>query len=224
MGSALAKERQDVTPELAAGIVPFLRCGGGRSGYPEDMDRQPIAGSAGTPRSNHVRPDDALLIRLPGLLLGVGLGGFVDGIVLHQILQWHHLLSSTDSDHIGLPFVSTDAVVGLRVNVLFDGLFHAFTWIAVVAGLALLWSRLRDSRGRVWTSRTLWGWVLVGWGLFNLVEGVLSHHVLGVHHVRSGPHQLWWDLGFLAFGALLGCSGLLLQARSAPTRHPAAKA
>jgi uncharacterized membrane protein len=32
---------------------------------------------------------------LPGLLLGLGLGGFIDGIVMHQILQWHHLLTGT---------------------------------------------------------------------------------------------------------------------------------
>jgi uncharacterized membrane protein len=25
-----------------------------------------------------------------GIFLGLGLGGFFDGIVLHQILQWHH--------------------------------------------------------------------------------------------------------------------------------------
>jgi len=31
-----------------------------------------------------------------GIYLGAGLGGFVDGIVLHQILQWHHMLTSTE--------------------------------------------------------------------------------------------------------------------------------
>ena len=31
---------------------------------------------------------------LGGLLLGVGLGGFVDGIVFHQVLQWHHVLTA----------------------------------------------------------------------------------------------------------------------------------
>ena len=31
---------------------------------------------------------------MPGILLGVGLGGFVDGMMLHQILQWHHTLTS----------------------------------------------------------------------------------------------------------------------------------
>jgi uncharacterized membrane protein len=30
----------------------------------------------------------------PGVLIGFGVGGFVDGIVLHQILQWHHMLTS----------------------------------------------------------------------------------------------------------------------------------
>ena len=30
---------------------------------------------------------------LPAFLMGVGLGGFIDGILLHQILQWHHMLT-----------------------------------------------------------------------------------------------------------------------------------
>ena len=29
-----------------------------------------------------------------GIFLGLGLGGFFDGIVLHQILQWHHMATS----------------------------------------------------------------------------------------------------------------------------------
>jgi uncharacterized membrane protein len=45
--------------------------------------------------------------------------------------------------------------------------------------------------------------MLVGWGLFNLVEGVIDHHILQIHHVRTGPNELAWDLAFLAFGALL---------------------
>ena len=49
--------------------------------------------------------------RLPGFLLGVGFGGFVDGIVLHQILQWHHMLTAT-GDH------PADTVTGLEENVL----------------------------------------------------------------------------------------------------------
>ena len=30
---------------------------------------------------------------MSGLLYGLGLGGFIDGIVLHQILQWHHMVT-----------------------------------------------------------------------------------------------------------------------------------
>ena len=48
------------------------------------------------------------------VLLGVGLGGFVDGIVLHQILQWHHMLTAT-VDH------PAETVAGLEANTLADG-------------------------------------------------------------------------------------------------------
>lgn len=149
-------------------------------------------------------------IRLPGIILGVGLGGFVDGIVLHQVLQWHHMLSSTGSDNIGLRAYPVDTVPGLQMNTLWDGLFHVVTWVAVLTGLALLYSRVTTDRARLWRSQALWGWALVGWGLFNLVEGPINHHLLGIHHVRSGPNQLWWDLGFLALGVLLVVGGWLL--------------
>ena len=56
----------------------------------------------------------------PGVLLGIGLGGFLDGIVLHQILQWHHMLTSEGAD-------PDTTIAGLQVNTLADGLFHAFT-------------------------------------------------------------------------------------------------
>src|SRR5918997_3926514 len=151
------------------------------------------------------------LLRGPGIILGVGLGGFLDGILLHQVLQWHHLLTSTDTDNIGLPYYPADTVHGLEVNTLADGLFHTVTWLAVLVGLGVLYSRVGGRRERVWSSRVLWGWGLVGWGLFNLVEGILDHHLLGIHHVRSGPNQLWWDVAFLALGAALVAGGYLLQ-------------
>ncbi|MEV4351301.1 DUF2243 domain-containing protein [Actinoplanes sp. NPDC049596] len=150
-------------------------------------------------------------LTLPGIVLGVGLGGFVDGILLHQLLQWHHLLTSTDTDRVGVKYYSPDTVDGLRMNTLWDGVFHTFTWLAVLIGLGLLYSRVTAGRGRMWGSRALWGWILVGWGLFNLVEGLIDHQLLGIHHVRSGPHQLAWDLAFLAFGAVLIGVGWLVQ-------------
>jgi uncharacterized membrane protein len=148
-------------------------------------------------------------IGVPATVLGIGLGGFVDGILLHQLLQWHHLLSSTAA-------YPPDTVPGLRMNTLADGLFHTVTWLAVLIGLGLLYSRVTAARGRLWTSRELWGWMLVGWGLFNLVEGVIDHHVLGIHHVRGGPQQLWWDLGFLALGAVLVAVGWLVRRGTGP--------
>lgn len=161
-------------------------------------------------------------IRLPGIVLGLGLGGFIDGILLHQVLQWHHMLSATDGDRLGLPYYPVDTVPGLRMNTLWDGLFHVFTWLAVLIGLALLYARVSDARRDVWGSRALWGFVLVGWGLFNVVEGLIDHHLLGIHHVRSGPNQLWWDLGFLGSGVVLMLVGWRIQ-RDAPIVRPAAE-
>jgi uncharacterized membrane protein len=137
---------------------------------------------------------------LPSLLLGIGLGSFIDGIVLHQILQWHHIL--TDE---GCCPAST--VAGLEDNTLADGLFHLATWIAVMAGTILAvraWQR--GELAPPWRSH--FGGLLLGWGLFNLVEGLVDHQLLGIHHVRDdlgGP--IGWDLGFLAFGALLALVG-----------------
>src|SRR5688500_7157750 len=153
-------------------------------------------------------------LRAPGIVLGIGLGGFLDGIVLHQVLQWHHLLSSTDSDNVGVRYYPADTVEGLRMNTLWDGAFHVVTWGSVLVGLALLHSRMTATPARAWGSSELWGWILVGWGGFNLVEGLLDHHLLGIHHVRGGPHQLWWDLGFLALGAALVAAGLLVRRRA----------
>lgn len=69
--------------------------------------------------------------RAPALLLGLGLGGFVDGIVLHQVLQWHHLVSDVEA-------YPTTTVAGLEVNTLADGFFHlVVSAVLVVAGLAL---------------------------------------------------------------------------------------
>jgi uncharacterized membrane protein len=146
--------------------------------------------------------------RLPGILLGIGLGGFVDGIVLHQILQWHHMLSSEGS------FPKT-TVGGLEDNTLADGLFHAGTWLAVAAGIYVLWRRTNDWRWAA-SGRAFVGWLLVGWGLFNVVEGVVNHHILGLHHVREGTgvDETAWDLGFLAIGVLLVIGGWVIATSS----------
>lgn len=137
--------------------------------------------------------------RWGALLLGIGLGGFVDGVLLHQILQWHHMLSHVETD-IGL-------------NTLADGLFHAFAWVCVLAGSLLLVAAWR--RGAVAPNWSLHiGLLLMGWGLFNLVEGLVNHQLLGIHHVRDdlgGP--LSWDLGFLGLALLQIGVGWWLRTR-----------
>ena len=108
-------------------------------------------------------------------------------------------------------------VAGLETNTLWDGLFHAATWIAVAVGIWILWRRTTDWRWAI-SGRALIGWMLVGWGLFNLVEGIVDHQILGIHHVRETGNNLAWDLAFLAFGALLVLGGWLL-ARSDESRR-----
>jgi len=140
----------------------------------------------------------------PGVLLGMGLGGFVDGIVLHQLLQWHHMLSSTGRYGSG-------SLADLEANVVADGLFHVASWLFVCLGLTLLW-RLSRTAERTWGPRALPGWMLVGWGVFNLVEGVVNHHLLRIHHVRDAVAEpLPYDLAFLASGVVLVVGGWLLQ-------------
>jgi uncharacterized membrane protein len=137
-----------------------------------------------------------------GVTLGAALAGFVDGIILHQILQWHHMLSST-GDH------PVTTVAGLEVNTLADGLFHGAMWLLLVVGLALLWRAAR--RPDVpWSGRTFLGALLAGAGGFNLIEGVINHHLLGIHHVRETGAVLAWDLGFLAVSAAILALGLWL--------------
>jgi uncharacterized membrane protein len=150
-------------------------------------------------------------LALPGIFLGIGFGGFVDGILLHQLLQWHHMLTSTNTDRVGIPYYPRDSVHGLEVNTLWDGIFHVFTWLMILVGMSMLFTRVQRGRGQVWKRRALWSWMLVGWGMFNIVEGLVDHQVLGIHHVRSGEHQFAWDMGFLALGALLVLCGWLLS-------------
>ena len=151
--------------------------------------------------------------RLPGFLLGLGLGGFIDGIVLHQVLQWHHLLTG---ERGGEP---ADTVAGLEANTLADGFFHLATWVLVVLGMAVAiraWQR--GELAPPWRLQV--GMLLAGWGVFNLVEGLIDHQILELHHVRDDlGAPIGWDLGFLAFGALLVLAGLALT-RSAE-RHSA---
>lgn len=150
-----------------------------------------------------------------GLLYGLGFGGFIDGILLHQILQWHHMVSHVEA-------YPTDTVAGLEINTLADGFFHVATWFLVLAGSIMAIKAWREGRfAPSWSFH--FGLVLVGWGFFNLVEGIVDHHLLGVHHVReNAASPLAWDLGFLVLGALLVVGGWLLHNRGSAAMERAA--
>lgn len=159
-------------------------------------------------------PDSSVATRkpsiAPALLLGLGLGGFVDGIVLHEILQWHHMVSHVDDYPV-------DTLAGLKVNVLADGFFHVGTWVLVWAGtLQTLIAWRKGQLAPTWTFH--FGLLLAGWGIFNVVEGVIDHQILGIHHVRDDlGAPLSWDIGFLIFGALLIATGWALYRRGVHT-------
>src|SRR3954453_11632098 len=91
----------------------------------------------------------------PGIVIGVGIGGFFDGIVFHQILQWHHMLTSA-----GYP---PNSVQNLEINTLADGLFHATTWMITGIGLYVLWWAMKR-RDALRSTRVFVGALLVGWG------------------------------------------------------------
>lgn len=155
----------------------------------------------------NLRPNRRPLISA-GTLLGIGLGGFVDGILFHQLLQAHNMLSAK------YPVSGVDAqtlAVNLEINMFWDGLFHTFTWIMTVIGLAMLWSAVRKLDVPL-STKTFIGSLILGWGLFNVVEGIIDHHILHVHHVVEIPGHLVWDIIFLIFGAAqIAVGGILIH-------------
>ncbi|MFC6769630.1 DUF2243 domain-containing protein [Natrinema soli] len=145
---------------------------------------------------------DAKPLVIAGLALGVGLGGFFDGIVFHQILQIHNMLSSYPDSS-----VATD----LELNVMADGLFHLVTYTFTVIGL-VLFSRAWRFHPVPKSGRILLGAVIMGWGVFNVVEGLVDHQLLGLHHVwPAGPGPvILWDAAFLLWGTLFIVGGYLV--------------
>ena len=137
---------------------------------------------------------------IAAILLGLGQAGFFDGIVFHQLLQWHHMFTNIES---------TNTVSGLELNTLGDGLFHLVDWLFTLAGLVVLWLTIKRNDVNLSTSVFI-GAFCVGAGLFNVTEGILSHHILQIHHVKPGAHQLAYDLGFIGAGIASILIGSLL--------------
>src|SRR5215210_3197618 len=132
-----------------------------------------------------------------GIMLGLGLGGFADGILLHQIVHWHNMGSAV------VPPVTMEAMAD---NMRWDGFFHAGTWLLTLIGVYWLLADAR--RGEPLPGvKAFTGLLIMGWGVFNLLEGLIDHLLLGLHHVRDLPaHVPLYDWLFL----LLGGAGFIL--------------
>lgn len=128
-----------------------------------------------------------------GVVIGIGLGGFVDGILLHMILRRHHMLSN---------LVPPDTMEGIHTNMTWDGYFHALTWIITLVGIFMLWGAAKGlpEAENLPSTASFIGALITGWGLFNLVEGVIDHHLLRLHNVREVADPLFWNISFLIIG------------------------
>jgi uncharacterized membrane protein len=150
----------------------------------------------------HVQPASSRMPHFGAAVLGFALGGFFDGILLHQVLQWHHFLS----------LVRGEAYQDLRVQILADGLFHMAVYVIAAIGLVLLWKRGQQRP----SDRALLAWAVLGFSIWQFSDVVLVHWIIGIHRIRVGvPNPLFWDVAWLfAFGVTTLIAGVWLHLNS----------
>ncbi len=144
-------------------------------------------------------------LRHGAIALGVALGGFFDGILLHQILQWHHLLSAIQTGPFG----------DLRWQVMADGMFHAAMYLVAVVGGVTIWRGRRALAVPGASKRVVTG-LLIGFGAWHVIDAVVSHWLTGLHRVRMDVgNPLAWDLAWFAvFGVLPILIALYVERRA----------
>lgn len=128
------------------------------------------------------------------VVLGVGLGGFADGIVFHQILQWHEMLSNK---------LAPATLLNKSINMFWDGIFHLSCLGIVIVGIVMLWKLI--NRNEIDKTKGLFvGGLLFGWGLFNSVEGIIDHQLVQLHNVKeSDAEHIIGNIAFLVFSISL---------------------
>lgn len=137
---------------------------------------------------------------LSGFLFGCGIAAsMIDLFIFHLVLQWHHFydLSTT------------------QVALAADGFFHAFGWFITIWGLFLL----ADVRRRTKVAWMRWaGAVITGVGFFQLVDGVISHKLLGIHQIRYDIDLLPYDLAWIGSAVLILLVGIVVLWRTRSAR------
>lgn len=108
---------------------------------------------------------------------------------------------------------TAQTLAGLKLNTLADGVFHLFTYSFTIVGVILLW-RVGLQAGVPLSRQRLLGAVLVGFGSFHVFDEIVNHRLLGLHHIKPGPNELAWDLGFFAVGLVLVFLGVTLWRRA----------
>lgn len=180
-------------PPVRNGKTPAPR--GDKTPVPLGAGRRPLPPR----RTEHpVSRGDGLLLAA-GLLLGIGVGGGIDGSVFDQLLRWQHLLPGYEPQA---------AVIALKTSSAWDGWVHAITWALMVVGLGLLWRATRRLEAPRRGS-TFVGSLLLGWGFYNGVEGAIDHRLLHVYQAHPGALQVLWDSGLLLSSMLLMLIGAL---------------
>jgi uncharacterized membrane protein len=132
-----------------------------------------------------------------GFLFGVGLAAFIDEMIFHQLLHWHHFYDKSTTD----------------IGLVSDGLFHAFSWFATVASL-FLFADLRR-RNALWLKRWIGG-IFFGAGVFQLYDGIIHHKVMQIHQIRYNVDILPYDLAWNLSAATMFIIGLILIYRTHP--------
>ncbi len=135
-----------------------------------------------------------------GILFGVGFVAFIDEMVFHQLLHWHHFYDK-----------STTAV-----GLVSDGLFHAFSWFATVAGLFMFADLRRRLTLRL---KKWWGGFLLGGGVFQLYDGIIQHMMMRIHQIRYDVDIFPYDLAWNLIAAAMILAGTLLVLRQKGERH-----
>ncbi|OCT14349.1 hypothetical protein A8709_26355 [Paenibacillus pectinilyticus] len=130
-----------------------------------------------------------------GILFGLGLVGFIDETVFHQLLHWHHFYDKSTT----------------QIGLISDGLFHAFSWFATIGSLFMF----ADLRRRKALHLKRWfGGVFLGSGAFQLYDGTIQHKIMRLHQIRYTPNVIIYDMVWNIGASIMLLVGIILTLHS----------